>query len=214
MKAWIFDLDGVLVSTDRYHYLAWKEIADKLGIPFDEEVNSRLRGVSRMESLSIILEGSGLEFAAEEKERLAEEKNRSYRRLLARLSPEDVEEEVRATLALLREWGYRLAVGSSSKNAKYILNQVGLQSAFDAVSDGTNITRSKPDPEVFLKASEYLGVKPTDCMVVEDARAGIDAAKAANMTSVGIGDATDYEAADYRIGNFSELVDLCREHSC
>ena len=204
-KAYIFDLDGVLVFTDQFHYLAWKKIADRLGIPFDEQANNSLRGVSRRESLELILENSARSFTEEEKEALMEEKNNDYRALLSGMSPADVSDEVRNTLEGLKEAGYRLAIGSSSKNTKFILEKVQLLSVFDAISDGTNITKSKPDPEVFLKAAQFLGEKPENCIVVEDAYAGIDAAKAAGMIAVGIGDAAGYAKTDYCIAHFSEL---------
>lgn len=207
MKAFIFDLDGVIVFTDRFHYLAWKRIADQLGIYFDEEINNRLRGVSRMDSLEIILERfEGEALSQERKEQLAEEKNEIYRSLLEKMTPADVEQEVRDTLSELRRRGYKLALGSSSKNAKFILEKVGMSDAFDAISDGTNITKSKPDPEVFLKGAAFLGVEPADCVVVEDALAGIDAAKAGDMMAAGIGDARDYDKTDYRLNTLSDLL--------
>ncbi|MGM9606486.1 MAG: beta-phosphoglucomutase [Oscillospiraceae bacterium] len=209
IKGILFDLDGVLVFTDRYHYLAWKKIADKLGIYFDETINNRLRGVSRMDSLEIVLERyEGPALSREDKERLAGEKNESYRALLREMTPESVSPEVRSTLTVLRQRGYRLAIGSSSKNAKTILSLVGLTEQFDAISDGTNITRSKPDPEVFLKAAEFLGLPPAQCAVVEDACAGIDAARAGGMTAVGIGDAAGYDRATFRIDSFEDLLAL------
>ena len=177
VKTIIFDLDGVLVYTDRFHYLAWKKMADRIGIPFDETINNRLRGVSRMDSLEIILEKSTRKYTAEEKEDLAEEKNGYYKELLNKMSPADVRPEIREMLKELHERGYQLAIGSSSKNTKFILAQTCLTDAFDAISDGTNITKSKPDPEVFLKAAEYTQTAPGNCLVVEDAVAGIEAAK-------------------------------------
>ena len=206
-NALIFDLDGVLVFTDKVHYLAWKSVADELGIPFDEKVNDRLRGVSRMDSLEIILERyHGVPLTAEEKQKIAAKKNDLYRSYLATMTEKDVSDEVRATLAELKNRGYLLALGSSSKNAKYILEKVGLLSAFDKISDGNNIVRSKPDPEVFLKAAEFLGVSPEACAVVEDAKAGIDAAKAGGMLAAGIGDAASYEKTDVRLTRFSDLL--------
>lgn len=207
-KAIIFDLDGVLVFTDRFHYQAWKQMADSMNIYFDEEINHRLRGVSRMESLEIILERYDGTFTQEEKQRLAEQKNEIYRKLLAQMTPEDVSEEVRSTLLALKEQGYRLAIGSSSRNTKYILEKTNLSQYFEAVSDGTNITKSKPDPEVFLKAAQYLDEAPERCVVVEDAHAGIDAAKAAGMFAIGIGDAAIYEKTDAAIRSFKELVEI------
>ena len=209
MKAFIFDLDGVLVFTDKFHYLAWKEMADQMGIYFDETINNRLRGVSRRESLEIILENyTGTSLSDEQKEKLMEDKNSRYRKLLENMTANDVSEEVRETLKELRKRGYRLAIGSSSKNTKFILERTELSSMFDAVSDGTNISRSKPDPEVFLKAATFLKEVPVECYVVEDASAGIQAAKAAGMQAVGIGEAANDSRADYSIQSFSELLAL------
>ncbi len=209
MKAFIFDLDGVIVFTDKFHYQAWKRMADEMGIYFDETINNRLRGVSRAESLEIILERyEGEPLTAEKKAELMETKNNTYRELLATMTPADVSDEVRDTLKELRARGCKLAIGSSSRNAKFILEKVELLDAFDAISDGNNITHSKPDPEVFVKAGEFLGEKPENCIVVEDAYAGIDAAKAAKMTAVGIGDAAGYEKADVKIHGFAELSNL------
>ena len=209
IKGLIFDLDGVLVFTDKFHYQAWKTMADELGVYFDETINHRLRGVSRMDSLEIILERyEGPDLSLREKEKLAEKKNEIYRTLLESMTPDDVTKEVRDTLTKLREKGYKLAIGSSSKNAKFILEKVELKDAFDAISDGNNITKSKPDPEVFLKAAEYLGLPPKACMVVEDAEAGIEAAKKGGMYAAGIGEAAKRINADESLKTFSELVDI------
>lgn len=205
----IFDLDGVIVHTDRYHYRAWKTIADRLGIPFDETVNNRLRGVSRAESLAIILEGCRGPLPTEaERERLAEEKNRIYRQSLSALTPADADGGVRETLATLRARGYRLAIGSSSRNAGLILDRLDLRDAFDNVTDGNAITHSKPDPEVFLTAAKGLGLKPEACAVIEDATAGITAAKMCGMTAIAIGDATKDPRADVRLERISDLIAL------
>ena len=209
IKGLIFDLDGVLVFTDKFHYQAWKTMADELGVYFDETINHRLRGVSRMDSLEIILERyEGPDLSLREKEKLAEKKNEIYRTLLESMTPDDVTKEVRDTLTKLREKGYKLAIGSSSKNAKFILEKVELKDAFDAISDGNNITKSKPDPEVFLKAAEYLVLPPKACMVVEDAEAGIEAAKKGGMYAAGIGEAAKSINADESLKTFSELVDI------
>ena len=209
IKGLIFDLDGVLVFTDKFHYQAWKTMSDELGVYFDETINHRLRGVSRMDSLEIILERyEGPDLSLREKEKLAEKKNEIYRTLLESMTPDDVTKEVRDTLTKLREKGYKLAIGSSSKNAKFILEKVELKDAFDAISDGNNITKSKPDPEVFLKAAEYLGLPPKACMVVEDAEAGIEAAKKGGMYAAGIGEAAKSINADESLKTFSELVDI------
>lgn len=209
IKAIIFDLDGVIVSTDKFHYQAWKQIADSLGIPFDEKMNYRLRGVSRRESLERILEGySGAPLTEREKEKLAEQKNDIYRKMLQQMTPEDVAPEVRETLRILRERGYRTALGSSSKNAKFILEKTELTNAFDAVSDGTNITKSKPNPEVFLKAAEFLKEQPEYCLVVEDAKAGIEAANAAGMKAVAVGAAVVGEMVPYKMESIAELLQI------
>ncbi|WP_034444347.1 beta-phosphoglucomutase [Butyrivibrio sp. AE2032] len=208
-KAIIFDLDGVICFTDEYHYLAWKELADELNIPFDRTINERLRGVSRMDSLEIILEKySGPEFSKDEKEKFCGKKNDIYRKSLENMSEKDLSEEVRETLKELRNRGLKLAIGSSSKNTKFILKQIGLEGFFDAISDGTNITRSKPDPEVFLKAAQFLAEEPKDCLVIEDAEAGIDAAVAGGFDNAGIGSASDYSKSTYRLGSFSDILKI------
>ena len=209
IKGIIFDLDGVIVFTDHFHYLAWKKMADDIDTYFDETINNRLRGVSRMDSLEIILERyAGPALSEDDKLKLAEKKNVLYVEYLKQMTPNDVTNEVRETLKELRNRGYKLSIGSSSKNAKFILNRVELTDYFDAISDGTNITRSKPDPEVFVKASEFLGLKPEECAVVEDAYAGIDAAKDGGMIGVGIGDAVNYERTDYKLSTFSDLLKI------
>lgn len=208
IKGIIFDLDGVLCSTDSCHYLAWKELADFLDIPFDETVNQRLRGVSRMESLKIILEEADRNFSDQEKIELAERKNERYRNLLLKLTPADVGDDIRETLGELRKKGVLLAVGSSSKNTPLILNQVGLENWFDAVADGNDITRSKPDPEVFLLAAEKLGLPPSECMVVEDADAGIEAAFKGGFIPVGIGPAQNNINAVYHLTRFEQLKEI------
>ena len=205
-KGVIFDLDGVICSTDHYHYLAWKALADRLGIYFDETINNRLRGVSRMASLEIILERYNGTLSEEEKLAAAEEKNNLYRELLKEMTPADLSPEVKNTLDALRAKGLLLGIGSSSKNTKFILSRIGLGDYFDKISDGTNITRSKPDPEVFLKGAEYLGLEPKDCLVVEDAKAGIEAALAAGMDAAAIGDATSCGLATYNLSAFSDLL--------
>ena len=207
-KGIIFDLDGVICCTDQYHERAWREMAEESGIYFDPAVSNRLRGVSREESLEIILEHAGKVFSPEEKKKMAEKKNAIYIKLLDRMSPGDLEEDVRSTLEQLRNRGCLLAIGSSSKNTRKILDKIGLGNYFDAVCDGNEITHSKPDPEVFLKAGEFLGEDPANCVVVEDAYAGIDAAKAAGMLAVGLGDAFGYEKTDVKIEHFAQLLDV------
>lgn len=206
----IFDLDGVICFTDKYHYQAWKKMADGIGVYFDEVINNRLRGVSRMASLDIILERSDRTYSQEEKDALAAEKNETYKTLLYQMTPEDLTKEVKDTLDELRRRGCRLAIGSSSKNTKLILGRLGLGDYFDAISDGTNITHSKPDPEVFLKAAQFLGLEPSNCLVVEDAIAGIDAAVAGGFHSAGIGEAAGHEKVTYPLKTFADLLDAVK----
>ena len=201
IKAVIFDLDGVIVSTDDCHYEAWKKMADEEGIYFDKIINNRLRGVSRMESLEIVLERADKEYSDEEKLQLAERKNDYYKRFITKLTPEDILPGAKETLEELRRKGIKIAIGSSSKNTPVILKQIGLDDYFDAVSDGNNITNSKPDPEVFLKAAEMLGISASDCMIVEDADAGIEAGRNAGMKTVSVHGA---KGADIAIGDLTD----------
>lgn len=207
----IFDLDGVICSTDEYHYKAWKAMADGMGIPFDRTINNRLRGVSRMASLEIILEkyeGPALSEAA--KLRLAEQKNDIYRESLHEMSTADLPQDVKETLDELRGMGLKLAIGSSSKNTPFILGQIGLGGWFDAVSDGNNITRSKPDPEVFVKAAEMLGIAPERCLVVEDAVSGAEAGHRGGMKVACVGDAAKNGAGDWNMDSIRELTEIVK----
>ncbi len=205
----IFDLDGVLCHTDEYHYQAWKKMSDDLGVYFDREINNRLRGVSRMASLDIILERyTGPALSEEQKAALAEKKNDIYRESLGQMTPKDLSNEVKLTLETLRARGLKLAIGSSSKNASFILERIGLDGFFDAVSDGNNITRSKPDPEVFLKAAEFLELPSKSCLVVEDAVSGAQAAHAGGFQAACVGDAAQAMAGDYNLNRISELLDI------
>ena len=201
IKTVIFDLDGVIVSTDDCHYRAWKKMADEEGIYFDREINNRLRGVSRMASLEIVLEKANREYSEKEKQEMAERKNNYYKELICELTPNDILTGVTEKLDELKENGIKIAIGSSSKNTPIILKQIGLDKYFDAVSDGNNITHSKPDPEVFLKAAEMLGIAPEDCMIVEDADAGIEAGKRADMKTLAVQGAN---GADFKAKNLAE----------
>ncbi len=205
-KGIVFDLDGVICSTDEYHYLAWKALADRLGIPFDRERNNLLRGVSRMASLEIILEKGGKTYTDEEKTAFAEEKNTIYRGLLGRMTPADLSDDVKTTLEALRKTDLKLAIGSSSKNTPFILERIGLGDFFDAVADGNCITHSKPHPEVFLKAADMIGLFPRDCLVVEDAHAGVEAAAAGGFDCAAIGDARDDERAVWHLERFGDIL--------
>lgn len=209
LKAVIFDLDGVIVFTDKFHYAAWKKIADEEGIYFDEKINNRLRGVSRMDSLEIILERyEGSPLSWEKKEELITRKNEFYRSLLKTMTPEEVSQEVRDTLVEIHRRGYKIALGSSSKNAKFILERVNMLDAFDVISDGNNIKKSKPDPEVFLKGAKLMGENPEDCIVVEDAEAGIDAGIAGGMKTAAIGEAVNCGKADFTLETFSDILKI------
>ena len=202
----IFDLDGVICSTDEYHYLAWKKLAEKLGIKdFTKKDNERQRGVSRMESLEVVLEKTDKKFTQEEKVALATEKNEYYKQMLAQMSKKDLADDVKDTLDTIKAKGIRIAIGSSSKNAKFILSRIGLLDYFDAISDGENITRTKPDPQVFTMAAEFLGLDPSRCLVVEDAEAGIMAGKTGGFDTAALGSATKCPYATYRLSTFSDL---------
>lgn len=190
-KAVIFDLDGVIVTTDEYHYKAWKILADEEKIYFDRKINENLRGVSRMESLDIILKKSEKIYTNEQKVQMSERKNLYYKNMLNSLTPKDILPGVMDVLNKLKELGVKTAVGSSSKNAPFILEKIGLNTQFDAVADGNGIKKSKPDPEVFLLAARMLKIDPGECVVVEDAEAGIEAALAAGMKAVGVGAAAN-----------------------
>ena len=210
-QAVIFDLDGVICFTDEYHYRAWKSMADGMGIPFDCTINNRLRGVSRMASLEIILEKyQGPALSQEKKEQLAQQKNDIYRESLKEMSTADLSDEVKETLDALRDMGLKLAIGSSSKNTPFILGQIGLKDYFDAVSDGNNITRSKPDPEVFVKAAEMLGIAPEHCLVVEDAVSGAEAGHAGGMKVACLGDAALNKAGDWNMQSIRELTEIVK----
>lgn len=202
-KACIFDLDGVIVDTTEYHFRAWKKLAGEIGIGFTREDNERLKGVSRMASLEIILEIGGKELDNKSKEELAAKKNRWYLDFISKMTPENILPCADRLIRELKQKGIKVAVGSASRNTPLILEKIGLKHIFDAVADGNIISNAKPDPEVFLKASEMLGVEPGECIVLEDAGAGIRAARNASMRCVGIGSP--------KILNEADLVvpDLC-----
>ncbi len=210
IKGVIFDLDGVIVHTDKYHYLAWKALADELGIYFDEVINNRLRGVSRMESLDIVLERASKIYSDGEKKALAEKKNSLYVELLSNMSEKDVSKDVMNTLLTLKERGYKIAIGSSSKNAKRILKHVGLLNMFDEIADGNDIQRSKPAPDVFLVAAKKLSLASEEAVIVEDAIAGVKAGKAANMLTFAVGDASQNKVADYNLTILSEVLEYLK----
>lgn len=204
----IFDLNGVLVDTDRYDYEAWRITAEAYGIGLTREIHRHLRGLSREASLEVVLRETGSVLPDEKKERLSEEKNALYRALLQGMSPADVTDEVRETLDALRRRGYALAVGSSSQNGVFILERTGLSGLFDAVCDGRDISRAKPDPEVFLLAAQRLGIPPGRCLVVEDAVPGAVAARRGGMKAACLADAAAAGAGDYDLKRFSDLLEI------
>lgn len=193
----LFDLDGVLVSTDEYHYLAWKQMADEEGIYFDRAINERLRGVSRMQSLEIILEKAPKSYSDEQKAEMASRKNAYYGKMILQLTSDHLLPGAAETLHLALERKIPIAIASSSKNTRIILHQIGLEDTFQAIIDGNCISRSKPDPEVFLKAAEALKLSPKHCLVVEDADAGVDAGLAGGMRVLGVGSASENPKASF-----------------
>lgn len=208
IKGIIFDLDGVIVSTDEYHYLAWKEVFTTFNIHLTREDNNLLRGVSRMECVNIICNLYGLTLNKEEKERVASFKNELYLKLLSLLSKKDLKDEVKRTLQDIKELKLKMAIGSSSKNAIPILKRIGMVKQFDVIVDGNKITLTKPNPEVFLRAAALIGLEPSECLVVEDSQAGIDGAKAGGFLSIGIGDAINSNRADYFATTFHDIYNI------
>ncbi len=206
IRACLFDLDGVIVDTAKYHYLAWKRLAKELGFEFTEEDNERLKGVSRMKSLEILLELGGVSFDEEAKEALAAKKNAWYVEYISKMDSSEILPGIIDFIKELKEKGIKISLGSVSKNAMTILTNVGILEYFDAVIDGTKITHAKPDPEVFLKGAEELGVDPKYCVVFEDAKAGIEAAINAGMYSIGVGSPEILDRADLVISSFEEMT--------
>lgn len=206
MKAGLFDLDGVIVDTAKFHYLAWRELANGLGFDISEEQNEQLKGVSRMESLDIILGIGGVALDDAEKLRLATVKNTRYVEMVGTIDASEILRGAREYLESLRARGIKVALGSASKNAEIILQNLGVRDLFDAVIDGTKITKSKPDPEVFLLGAKAVGVAPSACVVFEDAAAGVQAAKAGGMYAVGIGHAENLPGADVVVPGLYALL--------
>ena len=204
----LFDLDGVLVDTAKYHYLAWKELAESLGVDFTLQDNERLKGVSRMRSLEIILEIGGIDMSQTDKEICCERKNARYVALISNMGPEELLPGAGRFLHDVRSKGYRTALGSASKNAPLILDRLGLTNLFDVIVDGTKVTKAKPDPEVFALGGQLLGIDPSQCLVFEDAVAGIQAAHAAGMRAIGIGNPKTLAEADAHLPNGFEGVNI------
>jgi len=206
MQAALFDLDGVIVDTAKFHYLAWRELANGLGFDISEEQNEQLKGVSRMESLERILTIGQATLSDDEKLRLATIKNARYVEMIKQLDASEILRGAREYLLELRERGVKIALGSASKNAEIILTNLGILELFDAVIDGNKVSRSKPDPEVFLLGAQALGVAPSACVVYEDAVAGVEAAKAGGMHAVGIGRPENLPGADLVVPGLYALL--------
>lgn len=206
IRACLFDLDGVIVNTAKFHFTAWQQLANGLGIDFTEEDNEHLKGVGRMESLEFILKLGNLTLPEERKKQLAHSKNEAYKQLIEALGPDDILPGVNEFLDELKHAGIKIGLGSSSKNARPVLGYLKLRDYFEVIVDGTNITRSKPDPEVFLKGSEALHIEPESIVVFEDARAGVEAAITGGFKSIGVGDDSELADADYVIPGFEDFT--------
>ncbi|PCI09918.1 MAG: beta-phosphoglucomutase [Flavobacteriaceae bacterium] len=211
-KAFIFDLDGVIVDTAKYHYKAWKKLANDLGFDFTETQNELLKGVSRVRSLEILLDIGKVTLPDAEKTKIMHDKNEHYLQFITQMGQDEILEGMHEVLLYLKENNIPFSLGSASKNARLILTQLDLIDLFDAIVDGNDVSKAKPDPEVFLIAAEKLGKNPDDCIVVEDAIAGIEAANAAGMISIGIGDKEMLKEADLNLNSTSELsLDLIKK---
>lgn len=206
IKACIFDLDGVIVDTAKYHYLAWKRLAEELGFEFTEEQNERLKGVSRMKSLEILLEIGNKNFTEEEKLKLADKKNNWYKEYISTMKEDEILPGTKEFLEMVRAGGIKTALGSVSKNSMTILNNLKLIKYFDSVIDGNKVSRAKPDPEVFLLGASEINIDPKNCVVFEDAQAGIEAAINAGMYSIGIGDHHILNRANFVISSLKEMT--------
>ncbi len=204
-SAFIFDLDGVIVDTAKYHYLAWKKLANELGFEFTKEQNELFKGVSRKRCLEILLDIGGITASQEDFDRWMVEKNEDYLEYIEKMDASEILPDVPKVLNFLKQKNIPIALGSASKNARPILEKVNLLSYFDAIVDGNDVTKAKPDPEVFLIAARKLNAAPEKCLVFEDAVAGIQAANNANMISVGIGDALVLSEADHNFNDFTEM---------
>ncbi|WIV20383.1 beta-phosphoglucomutase [Paenibacillus polygoni] len=213
MKAVIFDLDGVITDTAEYHYLAWKSLADELNLPFDKEFNEKLKGVSRMESLELILSLGDTAYSDEEKKALAEKKNDLYKEMIAKVTPADLLPGIEALLKELQEAGIGTALASASKNAPFILDRLGVTHYFNHVVDVNLIKQGKPDPEIFLTGAAKLGVLPEECVGIEDAEAGIESILSAGMYAVGVGTPAQMQKADLIVSSTAELsLSLLKEN--
>lgn len=206
IKGIIFDFDGVLVLTEKYHYSAWKQVLDAENIYIDEAMYDKLRGLSRIDTLNQILKITNKEYSEKQKEILANKKNEIYKEYLKELGPSDISCDLIKTLLALKEKNIKLAIASSSKNATNIAKQTDLLKYFDVIVDGNQIKKAKPDPEVFLKAAAKLNLLANECLIVEDAISGIDAGIAGGFKTIGISIAKSYDKTTYKIDNINELL--------
>lgn len=204
-KTFLFDLDGVIVDTAKFHFLSWKEIAAEFDFEFSEKENEQLKGISRVNSLELILKWAGVELLDEKKASFLDRKNRIYLEKVKNLTTEDVLPGVLSTLEFLKERNIKTGIGSASKNAAHILNILNLTSSFDVIVGGNDVSKSKPDPEVFVKGAEALGTPYNQCLVIEDSRAGLMAAKSVEMKTIAIGRTEELSIADYQCSNLSEF---------
>ncbi|MTI71749.1 MAG: beta-phosphoglucomutase [Firmicutes bacterium] len=205
IKACIFDLDGVIVDTAKYHYKSWKKLAHTLGFDFPKEDNERLKGVSRMESLEILLKIGKIKKTPKEKKALADKKNDWYRKYISQMDESEILPGAKEFIKILKRHNIKVALGSSSKNAMTILKQIKMTDEFDTIIDGTQIKKAKPSPDIFLLAAEKLNINPKQCVVFEDAKSGIKAAKNANMFVVGVGSNDALKNADMTIPNLMKI---------
>jgi beta-phosphoglucomutase len=205
MRAVIFDLDGVITDTAEYHYLAWKSLAEELDLPFDKEFNEKLKGISRMESLELVLSLGQDSYSEEQKRQLAAKKNDLYKTMIAKVTPADLLPGIEKLLKELKEAGLRTALASASKNASFILDRLEVAHYFDHVVDVTLIRQGKPNPEIFLTGAAKLGVAPADCVGIEDAEAGIQSILAAGMFAVGVGTPAKMQKADLIVSSTARL---------
>lgn len=212
MKAYIFDLDGVIVDTAKFHFIAWKKIGQEFGFELTHELNEQLKGVSRVDSLQKILNWAGVSVSEEKFNELATRKNEDYLSYVAQMNENDILPGVKTFLEQAKQKNIRIALGSASKNARPILQKLGIISYFDAIVDGNDVSKAKPDPEVFVIAAQKLGVQNGDCVVFEDSEAGVQAAKTAGMKAIGIGSADVLHQADEVFSGFEEIMSRTSTH--
>ena len=206
IKGAIFDLDGVIVDTAKYHYLAWNRLANELGFEFSQNDNEKLKGVSRMKSLELLLKVGNITVSEEEKMRLAQKKNAWYVEYVSNIDEKELLRGAKELILQLKNNGIKIALGSASKNAPLIMHKLGIEPLFDCIIDGNKVSKAKPDPEVFILAAKTMGLENSECVVFEDAKAGVEAAKSAGMKCIGIGSSSILKEADLVVVGLYELV--------